>query len=139
MQHFAANYLFNGSKLIKNSYLSVDDNGIIRYVSKEGEATIERPRMIFYNGIISPYFITDKNDIASHKKSLDTLKKISFTQPEIPLVELLKLYISDFAETKKDTTTKILKKGIKSGIILIENLDLINLKLKDNTFVKILI
>lgn len=57
MRHFAANYIFDGESFIKNSFLSIDDSGKIIYIGKENEALIEKPRMIFYNGILSPGFV----------------------------------------------------------------------------------
>jgi len=45
MRHFAANYIFDGKSLIKNSIVSVDDSGLITFVGKENDALIERPRM----------------------------------------------------------------------------------------------
>lgn len=54
MRHFAANYIFDGNNLIKNSYISVDDSGKICYTGKADEGLTERPFMIFYNGIICP-------------------------------------------------------------------------------------
>ncbi len=54
MRHFAANYIFDGAKLIKNSLISVNDAGEICYIGKENEGLTERPFMIFYNGIICP-------------------------------------------------------------------------------------
>jgi cytosine/adenosine deaminase-related metal-dependent hydrolase len=57
MHHFAANYIFDGDKLIKNAFVSVDDNGVIKYVSKENEALTEQPFMMFLNGILCPGFV----------------------------------------------------------------------------------
>ncbi|MDD3859898.1 MAG: amidohydrolase family protein [Bacteroidales bacterium] len=57
MRHFAANYIFDGKSLIKNSLITVDNSNNIIYVGKENEALIERPKMIFYNGILSPGFV----------------------------------------------------------------------------------
>ncbi|MCK9498823.1 MAG: hypothetical protein M0Q45_04885, partial [Bacteroidales bacterium] len=57
MRHFAANYIFDGEKLIKNAFISLDKNGIIKYISEENQALKEKPFMSFYNGILSPGFI----------------------------------------------------------------------------------
>jgi len=57
MRHFAANYIFDGENLIKNSFISVDENNKIIYVGKENEGLTERPLMIFYNGILTPGFV----------------------------------------------------------------------------------
>jgi aminodeoxyfutalosine deaminase len=57
MQHFAANYIFDGVKLIKNAFVSFDNNGVIKYVSEENEALTERPFMMFLNGILCPGFV----------------------------------------------------------------------------------
>lgn len=57
MRHFAANYIFDGEDLIKNSVVTVNNSGEIIYVGKENEGLTERPFQIFYNGIISPGFV----------------------------------------------------------------------------------
>ncbi len=57
MSHFAANYIFDGYKLIKNAFISVNNLGEITYVSSENEALNEKARMEFHNGIIAPGFI----------------------------------------------------------------------------------
>lgn len=57
MPHFAANLIFDGQKFIKNAYISVDGDGIINYVSNEGEALIEKHGLSFYNGILCPGFV----------------------------------------------------------------------------------
>lgn len=57
MYHLASNLIFDGYKFIKNAFVSVDDKGIIQYISNEDEALTERPNMSFYNGLICPAFI----------------------------------------------------------------------------------
>ncbi len=57
MRHFAANYIFDGSKLIKNAYISVDNYEKIIFVSAENQALREKPFMKFYNGILCPGLI----------------------------------------------------------------------------------
>lgn len=50
---YAANYIFDGSRLIKNACISRNDDDTI-LVGEENSGLIERPQMIFYNGIICP-------------------------------------------------------------------------------------
>ncbi len=138
MLNLAANYLFDGYELIKNSYITLDRAGTIIYVGKKDEGLIERPRMIFYNGIISPCFANAEKDVISQRNELSKLKEISIENPQLSLIEILKLYTSDYALLKSVLNSGRLEKGIAPGIILLENLDLINLKLKVDTFVKIL-
>jgi cytosine/adenosine deaminase-related metal-dependent hydrolase len=57
MYHYAANFIFDGLRLRRNAYVSIDDNGIVCYVSSDEEALTERPSMSFYNGIICPGFV----------------------------------------------------------------------------------
>lgn len=57
MNNIAAHYVFTGTELIKNAYITVDKQGKIIFVSNENEALKERERTIFYNGIICPAFI----------------------------------------------------------------------------------
>ncbi|MBR5982286.1 MAG: hypothetical protein IK025_00995 [Bacteroidales bacterium] len=56
MKHFAANYVFDGRIFIKNSRLSFNDDGQLVSVGDEKSGFEEKERMIFYNGIICPYF-----------------------------------------------------------------------------------
>ncbi|MDL2261985.1 hypothetical protein LJC11_00595 [Bacteroidales bacterium OttesenSCG-928-I21] len=137
--NLAANYLFDGSELIKNSFVAVDNASAITYIGKKNEALIERPRMIFYNGIISPNFTIAKKDLISQRNALSQLIKISIEDPNLPFVELLKLYTSGSASINENFGTGKLEQGKTTGIILLQNVDLINLRLKIDTFVKILI
>ncbi len=57
MRYFAANFIFDGYKLIKNAYVGINTSNEIVYVSSENEALKEKERMIFYNGIICPSFV----------------------------------------------------------------------------------
>ena len=56
MKHFAANYVFDGRIFIKNCRLSFNDDGQLVSVGDEKSGFEEKERMIFYNGIICPYF-----------------------------------------------------------------------------------
>ncbi len=90
MIHLAANYIFTGKKLLKNAYISVDKKGKILFVSKENGALVEKEKMIFYNGIISPAFVNThchielsglhqkvklQNGLTEFIKSISKLKK----------------------------------------------------------------
>lgn len=57
MFHHAANYVFDGTRLIKNAFISVSDEGEILFISEKNGALKEQARMIFHNGIICPGFI----------------------------------------------------------------------------------
>ncbi|MBN2778144.1 MAG: amidohydrolase family protein [Bacteroidales bacterium] len=69
MPHFAANLIFDGYNLIKNAYVSVDNKGIIQYVSGENEALTEKPDMFFYNGIICPGFVNTHSHLELSSRS----------------------------------------------------------------------
>jgi hypothetical protein len=56
MKHFAANYVFDGSYFIKNCCVSFSDDGKFLSLGAEKSGFEERERMIFFNGIICPYF-----------------------------------------------------------------------------------
>ena len=68
MKHLAANYVFDGQFFIKNCCLSFDDDGHLLSIGNEKSGFEEKERMIFYNGIICPYF--DANKLANNKLSL---------------------------------------------------------------------
>ncbi len=57
MFHHAANYVFDGNRLIKNAYISISEDGEILFISEENGALKEQARMVFHNGIICPGFI----------------------------------------------------------------------------------
>jgi len=79
MRHFAANYIFDGENLIKNSFISVDENNKIIYVGKENEGLTERPLMIFFNGILTPGFVNTHChlELSDYKKSDDPKKGLT--------------------------------------------------------------
>lgn len=165
MLHFAANYIFNGDVLIKNSLVTTDEQGEILFVGKEGDAIKERPHMIFFNGIISPGFIFNKTfenhtdiiknvnlnnnhpessrDIISkgeyQRDILDFIKNINKEYPELGLLNILRKFTKEAADIIKCREIGRLQKGLSPVIILLENIDLIDKKLKNDTFVKILI
>ena len=68
MKHFAANYVFDGRTFIKNCRLSFNDDGQLVSVGGEKSGFEEKERMIFYNGIICPYF--DAKLMANNDMSL---------------------------------------------------------------------
>lgn len=57
MFYYAANYIFDGKRFLKNAFVSLDENGFVNYLSEEGEALQEKSGMSFYNGILAPGFV----------------------------------------------------------------------------------
>lgn len=139
MRHFAAHYIFDGETLIKNSFITVGESGIIKYISKRDEGLIERPRMIFFNGIICPSFITINNVLEEKRNVLSDIKSFSKKNEQFTLVEILKIFTKDYAILLGKLELGRLEIGLNPGIILLENIDIQNLKIKNNTTVTILI
>lgn len=134
MHHFAANYIFNGRKLIKNAFVSVGDLGEIVYISPENEALIEKPQMSFYNGIISPGFI----NAHCHLELSD--KKYSYIDPP-GLSQFIKDVLEDRNLPKDErkislSDRKMFENGISAvGDISNTNVS-IDVKSKSNIFYK---
>lgn len=103
MKHFAANYVFDGKSFVRNSCLSFDDEGTLVCVGEENSGIVEHERMIFFNGILCPWF-----DVAHLNLNLPL--RIS--------LESLNLSFS---------------KCGKLPIVLIENVDLQALEFTNNT------
>ena len=80
MRHYAANYIFDGKSLIKNSLISIDESGKIIFVGKENDALSEKPQMIFYNGILCPGFVNAHChlELSDYQKSDEKSKGLSY-------------------------------------------------------------
>jgi cytosine/adenosine deaminase-related metal-dependent hydrolase len=57
MHRFGGQYLFTGSKFIKNGFVETDDSGTVLDVGSLGDAIRERAQTEFFNGIIAPGFV----------------------------------------------------------------------------------
>jgi hypothetical protein len=148
MFHFAANYIFDGENFIKNSLITTNSEGLILSVGNENDAVVERPRMIFYNGIILPQIIniynknSDVNQIFELDYQLQALmemKNFFRTNPEIELKDILKLFTKTEAVNRKWEQMGQLRINTKPGLVLLENIDLINLLLTEGATIKIVI
>jgi len=127
MKKYAAHFLFDGMKLIKNAIVSVDNQ--YRIDIEYNDFIIEKSNMSFYNGILIPKF---------------SLKKFSYEELHNFVKILLKL------QNNTNNIEKILSEFImflqpenlflelnfqqKTGFLLLENLDLQNLKITQKTF-----
>lgn len=78
MIHIAAKYIFDGYNFIKNAFISVDDNGYIKYISKSGESLQEKSRMLFYSGILMPGMINSHCHL-----ELSSLKNTNYRQQDL--------------------------------------------------------
>ena len=109
MRHFAANYIFDGARLVKHSVLSFD-NGRLVAVGEENSGFIERERMIFYNGILCPHFCLNADE-RLQGSVLDFLseKNISFKNDcRLPIILLQNVDLQNLEFTPKTTIKEIL-------------------------------
>ena len=136
MHHLAANYIFDGENFLKNTFISINDNNLICAIGKENELS-EKPRMIFYNGIICPCFLVENENVFSiefQKRILENIKKEYFMY-QSDLKSLLKKYTKEIADNLGINNYGQIKLNINPGLILLENINLSELKIKDNTSV----
>lgn len=110
MINLAANYIYDGLKLKKNAYVSVDNQGKILYVSDENEALVERERTIFYNGIISPGFVNSHCHI-----ELSSLKK------RIPQNIGMTEFINNVSRIRTQSNNQIKQEILKADQLMYNN------------------
>ena len=83
-------------------------------------------------------FVIGTDSLASNSKLciLSEIKTLAKNFPDLDLVDLLTMATSNGAKALKMDGFGSFKIGSKPGVIILENLDLVNLKLNDKTIVK---
>lgn len=107
MRHFAANYVFDGKNFVRNACISFDASGKLLSVGKENSGLVERERMIFYNGVLCPFFICSLPKNVLMKPFLSSLN-LNFDNAKLPVVLLENVDLEAMAFTNDTFAKEIL-------------------------------
>lgn len=108
-KHYAANYVFDGEKFIKNACLSFNKDGFLQNIGNEGSGLIEHERMIFYNGILCPFFSPASLNINEDLRTFLAKQNLSFTiKPQLPIILLIGIDLQKM-EFTPETVATVLK------------------------------
>lgn len=107
MRHFAANYVFDGKRFIRNACISFDNNGKLQCVGEENSGLVERERMIFYNGVLCPFFLCSLPKNVPLKPFLESLDLI-FNDAKLPIILLENVDLEAMAFTNDTFAKEIL-------------------------------
>jgi len=132
MKRFAAQYIFtNNGPPLKRAVITVNDDGTIVSVTNNAGDLIEAHSTEFHNGIIIP---------GTDLTILGKLKSLRAYFPEISLEDLIRraadVNVKITGETLQSAT---LESGQKPGLLLIQDLDLQNLRLLPESYITRLI
>jgi hypothetical protein len=132
MKRFAAQYIFtNNGPPLKRAVITVNDDGTIVGVTDNAGDLIEAHSTEFHNGIIIP---------GMDLKILGKLKSLQSDFPEISLQDLIRSAEDCRVKTTGEKLqSAILESGKKPGLLLIQDLDLQNLRLLPESFITRLI
>ena len=125
MRNLAAQYVItNTGRPLKRAVITTEDDGTIISILDTTGALTEKRSIEFYNGIIVPGFVNShSHPELSHMISIfEELKTIHLHWPDIPIEDLGSI-----------------EPGKKPGLLLIENVDLQNMKLLPESTVRRLI
>jgi hypothetical protein len=165
ISRFAAHFVFPvSSSPIAKGIIEVDRNGtVINLIKPEGGGLRELAGMEFHNGIICPGFIDllreyPADELFEHfpiflkykaflpvnrtgdKGMLEWMKSIQLSGNEISLEELIRLFILEpVVSLGRQAELGTLEPGKRPGILLIDRMDYLNLRLSDDSRVKRLI
>lgn len=133
MRYLSAQYVFtNSGPPLKRGIITIGDDGTILGIESTGGDLHERHSVEFYNGIIMPGFVNlasnDKPDI------LGELKTLQHNFPTLSLTDLIALSTIKGAKVTGDHKYGKIEKGAKPGLFLLQNVDLINLKLLEDSY-----
>ena len=148
MRKFSSNYIFcHTSGFLKNGIIILDDdNRVIDIIDNQGNLQ-EEANLEYYNGILLPGFIRNqfKSDLNQnvfnseyHEGNIQTFNRLRHFQELNPSINLFDLLNS---ETERILGYKYsgFEKGSISGVNLIENANLTELKLNPLSKLRILI
>ncbi len=107
MRHFAANYVFDGKNFVRNACISFDASGKLLSVGEENSGLVERERMIFYNGILCPYFSRHLPENIPLKPFLESLD-LNFKDAELPVILLENVDLITMSFTDDSVAREIL-------------------------------
>lgn len=164
MRKYAAHYLFpvNESPIGKG-IIKVDESGLIFEITRPLHHLQEEAGMEFHNGIICPAFVNVFHEfeaerfyrkfpllkafkrlrperLNTEKDILGWIKAIQLSSDKPRLEELIKLFTLDAAKSiGLEREVGSLEKGKRPGLMLISGMDYQNLRLTENSHLKMLI
>ncbi len=123
MKRTAAHYLYiNPDVLLKNGVIEVDENGIVTGYFSLDNTRVETAHTEFYTGLLTPAFgITKSQEKENLISIVQHLQEMQQRFPESSILDFIKSSI---------------EKDVKTEIWLFENIDLINLKVTSETFIR---
>ena len=140
MRKFSSNYIFcSPSGFLKNGIIILDDdNRVIDIIDNQGNLQ-EEANLEYYNGILLPGF--NRNHFHSdqhHDDNILSFNKLLRFQELNPLINLFDLLNSE-SERVLGFIYRGFEKGSITGVNLIENANLAELKLRPDSGLRILI
>lgn len=143
MRSLSAQYVItNIGRPLKRPVITTGDDGTIISIEDTGGTLTEKRSTEFYNGIIVPGFVNSHchPELSQLISILEELKTLQFNMPDIPIENLVMWATINGAKAlgKQDVYGSI-EPGKKPGLLLIENVDLQNMKLLPESTVRRLI
>ncbi len=126
MKRIGAHYLYiNPDILLKNGVIEIDNNGVVSDYFSLDNTLVESAHTEFYTGLLTPAFgITELTE--NNISPIQYLKKIQQHSPESSILDFI----------KSSPEKAVIEKNTKTDIWLLENIDLINLKVTPQTTIR---
>ena len=126
---FAAHYLFDGQKLIKNIIITTDSQNCISL--EINDFIIEKSSMLFYNGVLIPKFSTKIFNYQELQNFIEILLDMQIIN------NTLEKILSEFIfYLQPETLDFKLKNNVKTGFLLLENIDLQKLIINEKSILR---
>ena len=164
MKKFAAHFLFPvNQKPIAKGIVNVDQSGLILDIVKTDNNLTEEAGLEFHNGIICPAFVNVFNEfepdrfyrkfhvlkefrdlcperVSTEKDLLAWIKAIQAKSDKLSLEQLIRIFTLDAAKSiSLEKEMGSIQRGKRPGLMLISGMDYQNLRLTENSHLKILI
>jgi cytosine/adenosine deaminase-related metal-dependent hydrolase len=143
MKNLTAQYIItNTGRPLKRAVITTDDDGTIINIEDTAGSLTEKHSTEFYNGIIVPGFVNSHShlELSNMISILEELKTLQMNWPDIPIEVLVSWATINGAKAlgEQDVYGSI-EPGKKPGLLLIENVDLQNMRLLPGSTVRRLI
>jgi cytosine/adenosine deaminase-related metal-dependent hydrolase len=143
MKSLSAQYVFtNTGRPLKRAVITTEDDGTIINIEDTTGTLREKHSTEFYNGIIVPGFVDPHchPDLSHFISILEELKTLQLNFQDIPVEDLVSWATINGAKTlRKLDRFGSIEPGKKPGLLLIENVDLQNMRLLPESVVTRLI
>jgi cytosine/adenosine deaminase-related metal-dependent hydrolase len=143
MKSLAAQYVItNTGRPLKRAVITTEDDGTIISIEDTSGALTEKRSTEFYNGIIVPGFVNSHchPELSDLISIFEELKTVQLHSIDIPIEDLVSWATINGARAigEQDLLGSI-EPGKKPGLLLIENVDLQNMRLLPESTVRRLI